>query len=887
MKEHHLQLNLAELLVLPANPSLQHDFTIQLDSSSITPSRSVKKLRVIFDDQLTFTDQITKTARSCRFALHNIRKIRPFLTEHATQLLVQALVISRLDNCNALLAGLPSCTTMGALPEGGCAPEPREGRAGGLAPVSGAEPALHFPAQEERRISFQEDLLLRVCPVPVAGLSSLDSGTLSSTMEMQAQKDLGNHCYPYRNEGQMPDTSLKTDDLRNMALNLVARLRATLNNPTPNVQGQCNAQSSSARVSRQDTSQEPQEHNAVRGPAQAPSGTAVQKNMARTHWTFLPYPSQLWSSRPCRKPGVCHARSMCLCSSSVSMLLVHCAVNYLQKTTSMCMQVSAGTGRGKSFSNANGPSSEAALKNEEIQMFCFSICFILHVLVPFLKTVPVQLKTQVNITCLAFPRCVLPFTKLSFAKHTDLASNFPHAPNFIANKSFRSFGLSTIPAHPNTFVHFINWVYLHISAHLHTFTTDICEHASNTNEGDADISEDTDEHFGSVSDILMSLEKKVDTSRSFNINVTREDLFQRGLKQWARQKQASPKNLLRVSFIGENGIDQGALRKEFLTEMVCGIEARFFEGDGERGKNPKYSICDYQDNSFKYLLSLSQKDVWGDFCHKFLTRWCYHFLCHGEMDKDVGVLKVTDQDIKNLMTEVENAEGGERLIDLSDAIVACGYTGPINVDQKKAITDAIALHALVRLIPILSQLREGLRLYGLDEVLAQHTQMCQQLFVPGHLQEVNVDFLLLALSPDFSEEGSVRRQREMRIIHFLQDFLQKLEDREEADSQEEGSPEGQSHVAAVHGTNGGGKRLSVRSFLQWVTGQAHVPLIESKREAFKITVNFDHDCDSRYGAHSLCYPIVNACAVAITFPTRHLATSQEFENNLTEAICGG
>ncbi|XDV37705.1 hypothetical protein PO909_007268 [Leuciscus waleckii] len=84
MKEHHLQLNLAktELLVLPANPSLQHDFTIQLESSLITPSR---------------------------FALHNIRKIRPFLTEHATQLLVQALVISRLDYCNALLAGLPAC----------------------------------------------------------------------------------------------------------------------------------------------------------------------------------------------------------------------------------------------------------------------------------------------------------------------------------------------------------------------------------------------------------------------------------------------------------------------------------------------------------------------------------------------------------------------------------------------------------------------------------------------------------------------------------------------------------------------------------------------------------------------------------------------------------
>ncbi len=112
MKEHHLQLNLAktELLVFLATPTLQHDFTIQLGSSTITPSASVRNLGVIFDDQLTFKEHIGKTARSCRSALHNIRKIRPFLTEHAAQLLVQSVVFSRLDYCNALLAGLPSNT---------------------------------------------------------------------------------------------------------------------------------------------------------------------------------------------------------------------------------------------------------------------------------------------------------------------------------------------------------------------------------------------------------------------------------------------------------------------------------------------------------------------------------------------------------------------------------------------------------------------------------------------------------------------------------------------------------------------------------------------------------------------------------------------------------
>ncbi len=110
MKEHHLQLNLAktELLVFPATPTLQHDFTIQLGSSTITPSASVRNPSVIF--QLTFKEHIAMTARSCKFALHNIKKIRPFLTEHAAQLLVQDLVISRLDYCNALLAGLPSNT---------------------------------------------------------------------------------------------------------------------------------------------------------------------------------------------------------------------------------------------------------------------------------------------------------------------------------------------------------------------------------------------------------------------------------------------------------------------------------------------------------------------------------------------------------------------------------------------------------------------------------------------------------------------------------------------------------------------------------------------------------------------------------------------------------
>ncbi|XP_051752787.1 uncharacterized protein LOC127514217 [Ctenopharyngodon idella] len=64
MKDHHLQLNLAkmELLVVGANPTLHHNLSIQLGSSTITPSRMARNLGVVMDDCLSFTDHIATTA---------------------------------------------------------------------------------------------------------------------------------------------------------------------------------------------------------------------------------------------------------------------------------------------------------------------------------------------------------------------------------------------------------------------------------------------------------------------------------------------------------------------------------------------------------------------------------------------------------------------------------------------------------------------------------------------------------------------------------------------------------------------------------------------------------------------------------------------------------
>ncbi|KAK3536724.1 hypothetical protein QTP86_022453, partial [Hemibagrus guttatus] len=109
MMAHQLKLNPSktELLVFPGDPYPAQDLAISLNNSMISPSATARNLGVTMDNQLSFSSHVANVTRSCRFLLYNIRRIRPFLSTQATQVLVQSLVISRLDYCNSLLAGLP------------------------------------------------------------------------------------------------------------------------------------------------------------------------------------------------------------------------------------------------------------------------------------------------------------------------------------------------------------------------------------------------------------------------------------------------------------------------------------------------------------------------------------------------------------------------------------------------------------------------------------------------------------------------------------------------------------------------------------------------------------------------------------------------------------
>ncbi|XP_033939750.1 uncharacterized protein [Pseudochaenichthys georgianus] len=407
----------------------------------------------------------------------------------------------------------------------------------------------------------------------------------------------------------------------------------------------------------------------------------------------------------------------------------------------------------------------------------------------------------------------------------------------------------------------------------------------------------------SLAEAIETLSGRVDTTTLFNVSVTREDIFERGLVQWRRQKRSSPKNPLRVSFIGESGIDHGALRKEFLTEMMAGVERKFFQG-GSTGKTPKYSITDYHKEHFKTAGEIMAVSiVQGGPPPNFFREWCYGYISTGEMDRDsISKEDVTDPELSQLMEEVEMAEP-EAMYDLLDRITACGYSGHATWERKEEIIKAIILHSSVRILPMLQQICSGMKLYGLCEMIVQQPHHFRDLFVPGLHEKPDAEFLMGAISPVFSELGSLRRQRESRIINFLQDFIQNIEDEEEEKIfvvEERGTPakitesdlgDGDSRETESTGEPARDEeemkekyKITVGCFLQWLTGQAHVPITSTERERFQILIEFDHDCSVRYGTHTVCFPVVNACSNSITFPTRHLGSYPEFLLLITQAV---
>ena len=117
MNQNMLKLNddKTELIVFTSKykQDLYNDLSITIGDTVVDCSSQVKNLGVIFDRVLSLRQHVSYTSKTCRFHLRNISRIRKYIPQDTSVVLVKSLVMSRLDYSNGLFYGLPKCTVSG------------------------------------------------------------------------------------------------------------------------------------------------------------------------------------------------------------------------------------------------------------------------------------------------------------------------------------------------------------------------------------------------------------------------------------------------------------------------------------------------------------------------------------------------------------------------------------------------------------------------------------------------------------------------------------------------------------------------------------------------------------------------------------------------------
>uniref|UniRef100_A0AAR2L787 Reverse transcriptase domain-containing protein n=1 Tax=Pygocentrus nattereri TaxID=42514 RepID=A0AAR2L787_PYGNA len=116
MTLNFLLLNSDKTEVLLLGPKLDKidNIVVEIDGHLIIPGKTVRNLGVIFDSVLSFDVHICSIVKTAFFHLRNIAKLRNILSHADAEKLVHAFITSRLDYCNALLAG-SSCKSLNKL----------------------------------------------------------------------------------------------------------------------------------------------------------------------------------------------------------------------------------------------------------------------------------------------------------------------------------------------------------------------------------------------------------------------------------------------------------------------------------------------------------------------------------------------------------------------------------------------------------------------------------------------------------------------------------------------------------------------------------------------------------------------------------------------------
>ena len=94
----------------PQQRSKVIDSSVHFHNLALCPTDSARNLGVIFDSNLDFKKQISAVCRTSFLHIRQLRQLRSSLDKNSAIVLANSIVHLKLDYCNSLLYGLPTCS---------------------------------------------------------------------------------------------------------------------------------------------------------------------------------------------------------------------------------------------------------------------------------------------------------------------------------------------------------------------------------------------------------------------------------------------------------------------------------------------------------------------------------------------------------------------------------------------------------------------------------------------------------------------------------------------------------------------------------------------------------------------------------------------------------
>jgi len=86
------------------------DRTLTINDVTLQPKDVVRDLGELLDSELTMKQHVNRVASTCFYHLRRLRQHKRHVTSDVMSHLVVAMILSRLEYCNSVLAGLPWST---------------------------------------------------------------------------------------------------------------------------------------------------------------------------------------------------------------------------------------------------------------------------------------------------------------------------------------------------------------------------------------------------------------------------------------------------------------------------------------------------------------------------------------------------------------------------------------------------------------------------------------------------------------------------------------------------------------------------------------------------------------------------------------------------------